>query len=297
MFIKQAWRGYREYSLLYRGYAKASMDRSNYVVKMLVAFIGVEELEQLTEDKVLEFFNHGRKDRNWGNITVITYKRVLDGFFGWCVRKELMDSNPASNMEMPRPVKKLPKTLTRQQAMRILEVVYNLPGQSLFERARNHAVFSTFLFAGLRKSELLRLRLTDVDLENYSLFVYQGKGSKDRILPVSTALADSLEHYLKERRQVRKSCPEIFTSTKCNVALPEIALRRVAGRVKEASGIYFTIHQLRHTFATLMLEGGCDIYSLSKMMGHSDIKTTTIYLSASAEHLRGQITKHPLNGF
>ena len=66
-------------------------------------------------------------------------------------------------------------------------------------------------------------------------------------------------------------------------------------QIRKSSKIVFTIHKLRHTFATLMLEGGCDIYSLSRMMGHSDIKTTTIYLSASAEHLRGQMTKHPLN--
>ncbi|PIR01190.1 MAG: hypothetical protein COV66_01890 [Nitrospinae bacterium CG11_big_fil_rev_8_21_14_0_20_45_15] len=63
------------------------------------------------------------------------------------------------------------------------------------------------------------------------------------------------------------------------------------------SGIYFYTHQLRHTFATLMLEGGCDIFSLSKMMGHSDIKTTTIYLAASAKHLQEQMEKHPLNIF
>ncbi len=72
-------------------------------------------------------------------------------------------------------------------------------------------------------------------------------------------------------------------------------LKRLVGQLKKASGLSFTIHKLRHTFATLMLEGGCDIFSLSKMMGHSDIKTTTIYLSATAEHLRSQITKHPLN--
>ena len=65
--------------------------------------------------------------------------------------------------------------------------------------------------------------------------------------------------------------------------------------MRDASRLKFTIHKLRHTFATLMLEGGVDIYSLSKMMGHSDIKTTTIYLSASAELLRSQMTKHPLN--
>jgi len=72
-------------------------------------------------------------------------------------------------------------------------------------------------------------------------------------------------------------------------------LKRLVQVIKGASGINFSIHKLRHTFATLMLEGGCDIYSLSRMLGHSDIKTTTIYLAASVEHLRGQMTKHPLN--
>ena len=72
-------------------------------------------------------------------------------------------------------------------------------------------------------------------------------------------------------------------------------LKRLVVQVRKTLGMNFSIHKLRHTFATLMLEGGCDIYSLSKMMGHSDIKTTTIYLSASVEHLRNQMTKHPMN--
>jgi len=72
-------------------------------------------------------------------------------------------------------------------------------------------------------------------------------------------------------------------------------LKRLVEMVARVSKIKFSVHKLRHTYATLMLEGGCDIYSLSRMMGHSDIKTTTIYLSASAEHLRAQINKHPLN--
>lgn len=65
--------------------------------------------------------------------------------------------------------------------------------------------------------------------------------------------------------------------------------------IRKASGIYFGVHKLRHTFATLMLQGGVDIYSLSKMLGHSSITTTTIYLYASVDHLRGQMLKHPLN--
>ena len=75
----------------------------------------------------------------------------------------------------------------------------------------------------------------------------------------------------------------------------EKAIPRLVDKLRRASGIYFTPHMLRHTFATLMLEGGADIYAISKMMGHSDIKTTTIYLSASTEHLKGEINKHALN--
>jgi site-specific recombinase XerD len=108
-------------------------------------------------------------------------------------------------------------------------------------------------------------------------------------------LAQSLKRYFEERKRLNKTCPEFFVSLNRNCGFTESGLKNLVLKMRQASGLKFTIHKLRHTFATLMLEGGCDIYSLSKMMGHSDIKTTTIYLYASAEHLRAQMTKHPLN--
>jgi site-specific recombinase XerD len=96
---------------------------------------------------------------------------------------------------------------------------------------------------------------------------------------------------------MNKTNPEFFSSIRGNVGFTGNGLKKLVDKIRDSSKIFFTVHKLRHTFATLMLEGGCDIYSLSKMMGHSDIKTTTIYLSASVEHLRSQITKHPLNDY
>jgi site-specific recombinase XerD len=152
-----------------------------------------------------------------------------------------------------------------------------------------------FLFSGLRKNELLNLKLTDVDIQNRTIFVSLGKGNRDRILPMSHTLAKSLSRYVQERKKRNKTCPEFFTSSNRNQGFTSSGLKCLTDKIKKASGLFFTIHKLRHTFATLMLEGGCDIFSLSRMLGHSDIKTTTIYLSASAEHLRSQVTKHPLN--
>jgi len=125
--------------------------------------------------------------------------------------------------------------------------------------------------------------------------VRQGKGNKDRIIPIGTTLTLILKKYVDERHRLKKTCPEFFTSLNRNSRFTEISLRRLVVLITKKTGLKFGVHKLRHTFATLMLEGGCDIYSLSRMMGHSDIKTTTIYLYASVEHLRNQILKHPMN--
>ena len=112
---------------------------------------------------------------------------------------------------------------------------------------------------------------------------------------MSPQLKIYLNEYLKERSRLNKSHFCFFSSTNRNMPLTYHGTRRIMSNLRSKLNVKFTPHILRHTFATLMLEGGCDIYSLSKMMGHSDIKTTTIYLSASSQHLQKQIYKHPLN--
>jgi site-specific recombinase XerD len=256
---------------------------------------GVEEIEQVTEENVRQWFFDGRTKRKWKPNSFICFYHSLTVFFKWCVDEKYLTKNPVDDLEIPKVEKRLPGCLTKQDAFKLLEVVYNYPYDFKLLRYRNHAIFSTFIFAGLRKKELLKLKYIDIDVENLSIFVNQGKGGKDRIIPMCYTLAQSLKRYIDERKRLNKTCPEFFASLNRNCGFTDMGLRNLVFKIRRASGIKFTIHKLRHTFATLMLTGGCDIFSLSKMMGHSDIKTTTIYLSASAEHLRSQMTKHPLN--
>ena len=283
------------YSLSIRGYSKNTIRRYKYVLNGFVHFSGVSDLNQVTNEKVRALFFYGRTERKWSVNTFVVYHKTLKVFFRWCIKQGYLSSNPIDDIEVPRLEKKLPRKLNKQDALRLLEVVYNYPYQYKFIRYRNHAIFSTFIFAGLRKQELLNLKLADVDLENLSIFIQQGKGGKDRILPINHTLAQSLKRYVNERKRLGKTSPEFFTSLRFNRGFTMDSLKKVVLQMSRVSGIQFSVHRLRHTFATLMLEGGCDIYSLSKMMGHSDINTTTIYLSASVEHLRNQILKHPLN--
>lgn len=284
-----------DYSLSIRGYSKDTIRRYKYVIHCLCKFANISEIGQVTDDNIRTLFYFGRTERKWSVNTFIVYHKTLLVFFRWCVKQGYLEKNPIIDIEKPRLEKRLPPKLTKQTTLHLLEIVLNYPYEYKFLRYRNHAIFSTFIFAGLRKQELLNLKYTDIDLDNLTLFIRQGKGNKDRIIPISYTLAQSLKKYKDERRRLNKTNPEFFSSLRGNIGFTASGLKRLVDQMRISSGIIFTVHKLRHTYATLLLEGGCDIYSLSKMMGHSDIKTTTIYLAASAEHLRIQMTKHPLN--
>ena len=293
--IKILAQRFYDYSNYIRGYSTETLRRYRQIINFYCNFAHISDIEQVTEQNIRELFIFGRTQRHWRPNSFIVFRMSLMVFFRWCIKEGYMQKNPTDDLEVPKVEKRLPPKLTKQDALKLLEVVYNYPYDYKYLRYRNYAIFSTFIFAGLRKKELLSLKYTDVDIENLTIFVRQGKGAKDRIIPMSYTLAQTLKRYLEERKRLSKTCPEFFTSLNRDMGFTSIGLRRLVRKIRLASRISFTIHKLRHTFATLMLEGGCDIYSLSKMMGHSDIKTTTIYLVASAEHLRGQMMKHPLN--
>ncbi len=284
-----------DYSKYIRGYSPETIRRYRMTVQLLQHRMGVHEVEDCTNEIVREFFYSGRLQNRWASNSFITYHKSLVVFFRWCVEEKILTANPTDDIEMPKVEKKLPPKLTKQDALRLMEIAYNYPYQYPFLRYRNHAIFAMYIHAGLRKNELLHLKMMDVDLTNLSIFVRLGKGSKDRIVPMSSTLAGILRRYVQERMRLHKTCPEFFASLNRNMGFTDTGMKRLVELMRKESGIPFSVHKLRHTFATLMLEGGCDIFSLSKMLGHSDIKTTTIYLAASPEHLRAQMIKHPLN--
>jgi len=276
------------------GYTPATIRRYRADLQVLRNLQGVSTLEQCTQAAIRSFFLRGRTERHWKASTYRTYHKTLMVFFRWCRQEGYLQGDPLADLALPRLERSLPTRLTMAEAERLLECAANAPRAGRFERARNHALLGVGLYAGLRRGELLRLTLSDVDLEAQSLFVRQGKGSKDRYVPMNAALHRVLEKYLTERRRAGKCCPWFFTSVRQDAGLSHEGLRKTVIGLRRVSRLRFRLHGLRHTFATLMLEGGCDIYSLSRLMGHSDIKTTTIYLAASPEHLRTQVALHPL---
>jgi site-specific recombinase XerD len=254
----------------------------------------LEFVSEITTDRLREYLYAKRLGGTWSADTFLNNYKGIKSFLKWCVMRKYLDVNPIVTIEKPKLSKKLPKRITSQEALRVMEYSFNMRTSYRFERYRNRAVFAVMIFAGLRAKEVSNLMIGHVDMENLTIHVFEGKGGKDRVIPMATKLSYYLKEYLKDSKRLGKESEYFFTSLRGDGPFTYNGLKKIVARVKRGTGVNFSCHKLRHTFATLMLEGGCDLFSLQRMMGHSDIKTTTLYLSATVKLLQEQMLKHPL---
>lgn len=252
-------------------------------------------LEDLTADVFRGFFLDGAIECKWSPDTRHSYYRCLHSFLNWCAKRKYLETNPLAEIDKPKLGKKLPKSISEDEARLVLETILNMRYSYRYEKYRNYAFIATLVFTGLRLSEALNLGTGDVDLQNDIVSVRHGKGNKERIVPIPLKLKSGLQRYLEERNRLKRECARFFTSLR-DRPLTASGAGKIIKRLKRKTKIDFSAHKLRHTFATLLLQAGCDLFTLSELMGHSDIKTTAIYLSTTVARKKEQIMKHPLNG-
>lgn len=293
--IHRLQRRYLENLLVFRGLSPHTAKGYKHSISAYLRFASDPHPTSLTKAGFEEWIRYGKLERNWSAKNIKNHMKAWVSFLDWMVEEGFVAENYMRKIPIPKQPKTLPKYLSKEEALRLLDWTKNYPYDYKFDKYRSIAIIGTFLFTGIRKSELRDLKMEDVNLENQVLNVRQGKCAKDRIIPLNIGVIELLEDYLRERKRLNKTCPYFFTAMRQDSQMGDMVIKRLVTKLRKKSKIDFYPHLLRHTFATLMLEGGCDIFSLSKMMGHSDIKTTTMYLSATAHHLQEQIIKHPLN--
>jgi site-specific recombinase XerD len=293
--ISQLHYRFCQHSLVFKGNTPRTIKWFESDFRWFQRFANLETIEQLTKSIIEDWIRHGKLEKGWSPKTIRLRLQSLSLFLNWCVQEEIIAENPCLRIPKPKIPKTIPKHLSLEKAQELLEWTRNYPFDYKFDRKRAIAIIATFLYTGIRKAELENLKMEDVDIENKTLYVRQGKCSKDRLIPLNTVLIEYMSQYLKDRKRMKKNCPYFFTSMRQDSKMGESVIKRLFDKIKKASKIDFYPHLLRHTFATLMLEGGCNLFALSQMMGHSDIKTTTIYLAATKSHLLDQIAKHPLD--
>ncbi len=208
-------------------------------------------------------------------------------WFRWMARQRLILNNPASELELPRLGHRLPK-----HVLSISEVEGVLAQPDIRDPLglRDRALLETLYSTGMRRLELANLKLYDLDTERGTVMIRQGKGKKDRIIPIGDRAAAWVEKYLNDARPHLVSEPDDGIVFLSNAGEP-FSLDHLSDLVRvhvDAAkiGKRGACHLFRHTMATLMLENGADIRYIQAMLGHADLKTTQIYTQVSIRHLK-----------
>jgi integrase/recombinase XerD len=225
--------------------------------------------------------------------TVHRKAACLRSFFRHLRREEVRDSDPTAGLSAPRRGKKLPQVLTRAEIERLLSQPKGTEPTSLRDRALLELMYA----CGLRASEAIGLEVADVDLDEGVLRA-RGKGSKERVVPIGGTAIGAVRIYLERgRAKLVNGSPEphLFVNFRGG-SLTRQGLYKIVRRHALTAGLAdrMSPHTLRHTFATHLLAGGCDLRSVQEMLGHADVATTQLYTHLSSQRLKDVYFKaHP----
>lgn len=288
-------------NLAVRNYTPDTIEGRRDALKVFLLWVVERELLQPSEitKPILESYQRHLwrwRKANGKPLGISTQRSrlgTLKDFFAHLVKQNHLPANPASELEMPRPEKRLP-----QESLSLHEVrqLLNIPDTSDPLGLRDRAMLELFYSTGMRRSELTKLEIHD--LNRQTLQIRQGKGHKDRVVPVGARALHWLERYLEETRPKLLLDPNqraLFVTSYGEAFNPDVISRMVSKFIKQAEiAKPGSCHILRHSCATHMLEGGADIRFIQQLLGHEKLETTAIYTHVSIEQLKAVHSKtHP----
>lgn len=283
---------YRRYLKLEKGYSVNTLDAYMRDVDKLFRYLAVEQVDVL--DVKLEDLEHFAAFISDLGIGPRSLARILSGvrqFYRFLVIDGYLEVDPTELLESPKQPDHLPEVLSTAE-VDLLEQAIDL---SKWEGHRNRAIIEVLFSCGLRVSELINLKLSNLYIEEQYIRV-MGKGSKERLVPISPRALDELNYWFADRNVMKIKPGEedyVFLNRRGQHLTRTMILIMIKRYAVEA-GIKKTIspHTLRHSFATSLLEGGADLRAIQAMLGHESIGTTEIYTHIDTSTLRQEILEH-----
>lgn len=255
--------------------------------------ISVSDLNKITVADIYSFIFYTSDERN--NSNKARYRKVssLRSFFKYLEKvAHVIEHDPCKDLDIPVPKTSLPKFLSLNESMRLLDVSNNEGSE------RDYCIITIFLNCGIRLSELVGINIADIDFYENRIKVL-GKGNKERMIYLNNACVDALNKYLEVRKSNEKASsePALFISNQ-NKRISKRRVQQIVENALESAGLDgkgITTHKLRHTAATLMYQyGDADVLTLKELLGHASVSTTEIYTHLNNESVRNAVESNPL---
>lgn len=250
-----------------------------------------EEFVSFSRTDIIDFIESLRGE-GYSISSICRFISSIRGLCKYLIIENVIKDDPSENLQTPKRWERLPKSLSISEVRSFLEV-NSSPKPSAPITIRDYVMFELLYSSGLRVTELVSLKLEDINLEAGFLRVL-GKGSKERVVPVNIRAMERIKKYIIQQRPeiLKKKRSSYLFVTRRGGPMTRQRFWQIIKTLGRRLGIEVSPHTMRHSFATHLLEGGADLRSLQKMLGHSDISTTQIYTKVTTERLKKVFTKH-----
>ena len=255
----------------YRRYSENTIKTYSDALEVFFRFFQNKNLESLTIEDIIQFNNDYILRKNLSS----SYQNQVINAVKLFYRNRFNKTMEVDFIQRPRREKRLPNVLSKEEVKSILEAPTNL---------KHRAMLSLIYACGLRRSELLNLTLTDIQSNRNLLFIRQSKGKKDRVVPIGNKLIEMLRDYYKAFKPKTWLFEGQFPSTKYSEKSLENVLKQSLTKTKISKKV--SLHWLRHSYATHLLENGTDLRYIQELLGHSSSRTTEIYTHVSTLNLQ-----------
>ncbi len=261
--------------------------------------IDLTDIRSITTETIIRFLMHTGIERKNNTATRMRKLSAIRSFYHYAyVKKHYIDYNPAADIDAPKKPKSLPKYLSLEEAVKLLNTVRDDTESKT--RIRDYAIITLFLNTGMRLSELVGLKIDSFDSDLTKVKVL-GKGNKERILYLNEAARDALKKYLYMRldpKYIKTEDKTLFLSGR-QTAISNKTVQWIVYKYLDKAGLGakgLSVHKLRHTAATLLYQSGkVDIRVLQDILGHEQLNTTQIYTHIVNENLESAMEKNPLS--
>ena len=274
---------FTEYLIIDKKYSENTIKAYNNDLKKFKNFINKKNINQIDDGTIKAYLKYLNKENN-DSKTISHNISTLRSFYKFLLIEKKVLKNPMEYIELPKTKKSLPKTLSIEEIDKLLDI--NLTDDFSF---RNKAMLELMYSSGLRVSELVNVKIHDIDISNCIIRI-MGKGSKERIVPLGDYAIKYIGLYLKEHREklIKKELNDYLFLNNHGKKMTRQGFFKILKTLAKEKNIKteFSPHTLRHSFATHLLNGGADLRSIQEMLGHSDISTTQIYTHVSKEKLK-----------
>lgn len=277
------------YLAVERGLSRNTVDSYCLDLKGFFGFLAESAREpgSFTREDIVDYL--GRlKDNGYSTASICRFISSIKGYSKFLIIEKIISEDPTETLRNPKQWDRLPKAISLENIKKLFET--EIKSETFM---RDSAMLELMYSSGLRVSEIISIKVNDLNFEAGFLRVF-GKGSKERVVPMNHRASEKIKKYMLELRphllRARQS-PYLFLSTR-GAPMTRQRFWQALKRLGNLAGLKITPHTIRHSFATHLLDGGADLRSVQKMLGHSDISTTQIYTKVSSERIRKAYLDH-----